>query len=214
MLYIYNIYISFSTSFINEIKKIIFKTKELKRLYSIKHPNTKYKLDDILNDIIYVLKTGISWRSIRTHINFRTLYFHFKRFIKYDVFGRLFKKIRNTYIKKNNTNTTYIIDSSFIMNICGKNKISRNKFFKNKNCNKISLITDDNGIPLSVLVNKGTVHDITFINKHYNDLIIFLIEFIIDANLYPTSCSYLFGIQNISHFIYPILLDNMFQVNP
>ena len=27
--------------------------------------------------------------------------------------------------------------------------------------------------PLSVLVNKGTVHDITFINKHYNDLIIF-----------------------------------------
>lgn len=130
------------------------------------------KLDDIINDIIYVLKTGVSWRSIRTHIDYRTLYFHFKRFVKHDIFSRLFKKIRNKYIN-NNISDTYIIDSSFIMNICGKNKISRNKFFKNKNCNKISLITDDNGIPLSVLVNKGTVHDITFINKHYNDLIIF-----------------------------------------
>lgn len=173
LLYIYNIVMSICVSFINEIKKIILKTKKLKRLYSVKHPNTKYKLDDIINDIIYVLKTGISWRSIRTPINFRTLYFHFKRFVKHDIFGRLFKKIRNNHINNNNNiSDTYIIDSSFIMNICGKNKISRNKFFKNKNCNKISLITDDNGIPLSVLVNKGTVHDVTFINKHYNDLII------------------------------------------
>ena len=67
------------------------------------------------------------------------------------------------------------------MNKYGKNKIARNKWFKNKNCNmqclhsarkkvfflcKISIITDVNGIPLSVLINKGTVHDLSFINGH------------------------------------------------
>ena len=34
---------SLCVSFINEIKKIIFKTKKLKRLYSVEHPNSKYK---------------------------------------------------------------------------------------------------------------------------------------------------------------------------
>ena len=57
------------------------------------------------------------------------------------------------------------------MNKFGKNKIARNKYFKNKNCNKISLITDNDGIPLSVVVDKGNKHDLKFITKHKNDLI-------------------------------------------
>jgi transposase len=64
----------------------------------------------------------------------------------------------------------------------GHDKIKRNKYFKNKNCNKISMITDtngtrsnklsrsDNGIPLSVLINSGNVHDLSFIEKHMKDI--------------------------------------------
>jgi hypothetical protein len=44
------------------------------------------------------------------------------------------------------------MDSTFISNKYGSNKIARNKFFKNKNCNKISLVTDINGVPLSVFI--------------------------------------------------------------
>lgn len=48
--------------------------------------------------------------------------------------------------------------------------MARNKFFKNKNCNKVSLITDINGIPLSVLLDCGNVHDLHFVEKHIKDL--------------------------------------------
>lgn len=61
---------------------------------------------------------------------------------------------------------------TFIQNKLGKNHIARNKFFKNKNCNKISLVTDIDGIPLSVLINSGNVHDLSFIDAHVNDLFI------------------------------------------
>jgi hypothetical protein len=57
------------------------------------------------------------------------------------------------------------------MNKYGINKMAKNKFFKNKNCNKISIITDVNGISLSVLINKGTLHDIKFLDGHFKDLI-------------------------------------------
>ncbi len=61
------------------------------------------------------------------------------------------------------------MDTSFIPNKYRRNKIAQNKFYKNKRGNKISLITDINGISLSVVINKGTVHDIKFIYVHLKD---------------------------------------------
>lgn len=73
-------------------------------------------------------------------------------------------------MKKNKDSNIHIIDSTFIMNKYGTNYVARNKFFKNKNCNKISLMTDNMGIPISVLVNSGNIHDINFIEDHMKDL--------------------------------------------
>ena len=83
-------YMKTYTSFIKDIKMIIMKTKALKKLYSKIHPNTKHSLDDILSEIIYVLKTGVSWRNLRSPIKWQTIYFHFKRFVKHNIFIRLF----------------------------------------------------------------------------------------------------------------------------
>ena len=91
-------------------------------------------------------------------------------YIKCDIFKKLFMKLRKLCTNYS-SNCSVIIDSSFVMNKFGHNKLGRNKYFKNKNCNKISLITDINGIPMSVLVNKGTVHDLTFVPNHMNDLL-------------------------------------------
>ncbi len=77
--------------------------------------------------------------------------------------------MRNTYFANNKTNIK-IIDSTFIMNKYGKNIKAINKYFKNKNCNKISILTDIKGIPLSILFNSGNVHDISFVKKHINDV--------------------------------------------
>ncbi len=128
-------------------------------------------MNNILDDILYVLKTGICWRDLRSIINWQSVYFHFQRFVKFNIFKKLYSFLRNTYFKNNKSNIQ-IIDSTFIMNKFGKNKIARNKFFKNKNCNKVSFITDVNGIPISVLINSGNVHDNTFVENHVKDLYI------------------------------------------
>lgn len=158
-------------SFTDIIKHIILNDKLTKTYYCKMYSNTKYKLDDILNEIIYVLKTGLSWRNTRSNIKWESLYWHFIRLTKANIFKKLFLLLRNKYFKMHNINIQ-IIDSTFIMNKFGKNKIARNKFFKSKNCNKISMITDVNGIPLSVLINNGNVHDLSFINAHVKDLLI------------------------------------------
>jgi transposase len=161
----------YKTTFTSILKSVILKDTHIKKYYKYKSPNTKYKLDDILTNIIYVLKTGISWRSLSLNptIKWQAIYFHFNRFVRFGIFKKLFLQLRYKYIKNNNSNIK-LIDSSFIMNKYGRNKIARNKFFKNKNCNKISVLTDVNGIPLSVLVNKGTIHDSKFFIEHFNDV--------------------------------------------
>jgi len=158
-------------SIIDVIKQTIFKNPILLKYYSHKFPNSKHDLDFILSEIIYVLKTGISWRNLRSRINYNTLYWHFNRFVKNNIFRDSFVYLRNKYSDFNKTDIQ-IIDSTFVMNKFGKNNISRNKWFKNKNCNKISLVTDLNGIPLSILFDSGNVHDLHFVKNHVEDLLV------------------------------------------
>lgn len=164
--------IKITSSFKDSIKSVILNCKHIKNFYIKKHTNSKYSLDDILDEIFYVLKTGISWRNVRSHINWHSIYFHFKRFVDNNIFKTFYLKLRAKYFSNNKTDIQ-IIDSTFIANKYGKNKIARNIFFKNKNCNKISLLTDVNGVPLSVLFNSGNVHDNSFIEKHINDIFLF-----------------------------------------
>lgn len=154
-----------------ELKKIILATKSLKDTYTIKHKNSKYSLNLIIQEILFFLKSGSSWNIFRSPINNKTLFWHYSRFVKNNVFFRLFEKIKNSYLKKYITNDNLIfIDSTTIFNKGGVNKLGRNKFYKNKKCTKISLMTDSNGFPLSILFMKGNYHDIHTFQKHIKDL--------------------------------------------
>ena len=159
-------------SFGQIIKNIILKNKYLAHSFLYNHPNSKYSIENIIDDILFVLKTGIAWRNIKSQINWHSLYWHYKRLVKFDIFKKTYMILLKIYSSYSNFNVQ-IIDSSFIQNKYGKNKIARNKFFKSKNCNKVSLVTDVTGIPISVLIDKGNVHDLHFIKKHSKDLIIF-----------------------------------------
>lgn len=160
------------------IKNIVLKNKYLSKTFLDNHHNSKYSLDVIIDQILFVLKTGMAWRNVKS-VNWHTLYWHFSRFVKYDVFKKSYLFLLKKYSSFSNFNIQ-IIDSTFIQNKYGKNKIARNKYFKNKNCNKVSFITDINGIPISVLLDKGNVHDLHFIKKHSKDLIIFNKKYHVD----------------------------------
>ena len=44
--------------------------------------------------------------------------------------------------------------------------VERNKYFKNKKCVKLSVLTDINGIPLSTIIKSGNVSDVNFVYTH------------------------------------------------
>ena len=107
----------FNVSFINEIKIIILKSK-LNKFYIKQYPNSKYSLDYIISSIFYILKTGISFRNSLFDIKWQTIYWHYKRFIKYNIFKKLFVRLRKKYTLNNKLHVL-LVDTSFIPNKYG-----------------------------------------------------------------------------------------------
>lgn len=97
-----------NVSFNDVFKNTILTSKTIGKNYKHTYPNSKYTLNDIINELIYVLKTGLSWRMLRSDINSKTLYWHFQRFIDANIFERLFKHLRNLFIKNNSTDIQII----------------------------------------------------------------------------------------------------------
>lgn len=192
----------------NEIKNIILSSNKLKNTYIKKHSNTKYSLDLIIEEILYFLKSGVSWRMLRSTINYKTLHWHFTQFVKNNIFLRVFQKIKNIYLKNySQLQQTLYIDSTIIYNKNGTNKIGRNKFYKNKNTTKISLMCDSYGFPLSIFFIKGNYHDNSIFEKHIKDakLIIPNIQKTIIADkAYAANKNYkLLNDNNFNHIIPP-----------
>lgn len=61
--------------------------------------------------------------------------------------------------QKNNTLSDLYTDTTFIINKKGVDFKKRNKFVKNKNCNKISIIADKNFTPVFVSCYTGNKND-------------------------------------------------------
>ena len=156
----------FNFSF-EEILKNTIKNSPINNSYNHSYHNQKYELDDIIKDIIYVLKSGVSWRNIRSNIKWQSLIYHFNRFIKYNIFLKTYKHILKIYSKifKPEEQILYT-DTTFIKNNIGIKHLGRNKFFKNKKCFKLSFITDLNGIPMDILCDSGNLSEISFLEKH------------------------------------------------
>lgn len=191
-----------------ELKKIILKTKALKDRYLKSHTNSKYTIDLLIHEILYFLKFGVSWRILRSTVNYKTLFWHYSNWVKNNVFFKLFNRIKNIYIKKYIANNcTLFIDSTIIYNKCGINKIGRNKFYKNKKTTKISLMTDINGFPLSVLFLKGNYHDNSVFDKHITDACVLIPnnnKVIMTDKAYSANKNYLLlESKNIQHIIPP-----------
>jgi transposase len=192
----------------NELKNIILNTHILKNTYLKKHSNTKYSLELIINEILYMLKSGVSWRLLRSPINYKTLHWHYSQFVKYNIFGKVFNKIKTQYLNSSSKKTDMLyIDSTIIYNKNGVNKIGRNKFYKNKKTTKISLMTDKNGFPLSIFFIKGNYHDNSIFNKHIRDAIIItpkIKKTIIADKAYSSYKNYkLLEDKNLLHIIPP-----------
>ena len=141
------------------IKNIIFKSP-LKNNYNFTYHTQRYKIDDILTAILFILKRGLCWRDY-TQIYWNTIYKHFRKLSSLNIFASTYKQLLKKYFKKTPNKKLRIImtDTTFIANKNGSDKCRRNKYMKNKKVMKVSLITDLYGIPIYVDTFSGNIHD-------------------------------------------------------
>ena len=74
-----------------------------------------------------------------------------------------------------NSNIQYLnTDTTFILNKLGKDEVSYNPQLKKHAINKykISIITDNCNVPISIMCTKGSIHDLIILQKHLDKLYI------------------------------------------
>jgi transposase len=163
-----------------------FNFKDLIKDYIIDHNilhkryKSKLNLDDILNVIEYILKTGASWRSLNLPIfkdmyKWQSYYYHFNKWSKLGIFKIIYLSILKKYFKNNKSGKLkYLsIDTSFVKNEYGPiNSVGFNGHYKKKRLSKLSLIVDVNGVTLSALLKSGNKSDQKLLFDNFNDLFI------------------------------------------
>ena len=151
-----------------------FILNNMQKILHLKSNNTKYNHKIIFDSLIYILKSGISWNSkiiLNEHVIFcNSIYKHFIRLTKLNFFSKILNKIKRKFLHNNNAHDFVSVDSTFIPNkYCyHNNKIKRNPYKSNKFGYKISIITNQQNIPLDILFSNGNDHDLTILNKHIN----------------------------------------------
>ena len=110
--------------------------KNLYKSFNFSHSQQKYDLSDYLIEILFVLKTGIAWRDIRSKINWNSIYKIYIKLNNHHIFETKYVDLLNKYIKKGSNNKLKYVstlrakaDTTFIPNKKGKDCIGYNKFY-------------------------------------------------------------------------------------
>jgi len=161
----------FEHDLINEL--IIYINIRFKSKYDFSNPHQKHRLKDILINLFYMLKTCVSYRNLQGSIPRSTLNSHFMFFVRKNVFVDFYKLLLDKYLENDRRNKLKYesIDTSFVPNFYGVENIGMNKFYKNKFGTKVSIVVDVNGIPISVVVDKGNIHDTQFVERNMTSML-------------------------------------------
>ena len=165
---------------INKILYTINSNIKLKNIFYNKTTNRKYNIEHLLMCILYILKTGISYRGFNMLLSiidknikfpyYTTIYKFYMKLIKYDIIKSTYINLLKLYTTKNNNNK-YYIDTTLIVNKLGIDNIGYNIQLLKHKTSKLSIITDINGIPINVNLYKGNKYDSNIFIDQLNDII-------------------------------------------
>ena len=118
---------------------------------------------DIIKIFLTRLETNLTWARLSTIYNISKSHIH-NIFYKWTSYG-VFKNAYDTFLKKYKiyiNNEEAYIDTTTILNKYGYiNTTGYNSFESKKHkCNKLSIISSANGIPLGIKLGSGNIHDI------------------------------------------------------
>ncbi len=160
-----------------------------------------------LDNIFYVLRYGIPWNSLPyTGLHYTTYHKFYTKLISLNIFELAYKILSKKYYYKNKDQFKNIyIDSSMIKNINGSEFTGKNHYDRNRKGNKITVLVNDYGVPISIHLSKANTHDSTLIMDALNNSTIKIIRSRLIADkgyINPTVKKKLRRTNNIS-LIYP-----------
>jgi transposase len=119
----------------------------------------------VLNGILFVLRTGVPWRSLPATTDFpsgHTCRRRLRRWHKAGVWQRLFETLLAELQKRHQIDWyRALVDSASLRAPCGGAKTGPNPTDRRKLGSKHHLLTDAQGIPLAVILTKANRHDVT-----------------------------------------------------
>ncbi len=121
------------------------------------------RLDDepLLAGIYYLLKTGCQWDALPLCFgNAKTIFHRFQELIAINAFQKIWKLVLYKYDQvKGLKLEDQSIDSSHKKSPLGGEKTGKSPVDRRKLGTKINLITEGNGLPIGLSVEKGNRHD-------------------------------------------------------
>jgi len=143
------------------IENYINNNQELKKIFN--HHKQKYKINELLKIVLFILKTGIAYRNIaeiKTNIHWNTIYKFVKKLEKYNIIEEIYKIQSILYVNKLEQPAKYLkTDTSFILNKYGIDDVTYNPQVKKHKTMKISIITDYFNIPIYINSYNSKIHD-------------------------------------------------------
>ena len=154
------------------IIKTIINNPKLKEIFYFKTTNRKYSIKQLLTHVLFILKSGISYRMFNGFIenkyyiskipHWGTLYKFYMKLIKYNVIQYSFNETVKNYMEKSNNNI-FMTDTTLIANKGGYNPKYNPQLKKHKSY-KISTINDNNSKPIDIKLYDGNINDSKILN--------------------------------------------------
>ena len=124
----------------------------------------RYPIRHYIETFGYVLKTGISWRDLKTPLHWSSYYKKFKIWADSGLFKILHKTMLAVAKQKNKLTNDHLktlyIDSTLIKNVKGVDLLGKNHYDRNRKGNKLTLIISSNGLPVSISLTTANRHDL------------------------------------------------------
>ena len=127
------------------------------------HRKRKYSLKDIMDAIMYIVKTGCQWRMLpRDFPPYNTVFYYFNKWKLEGVFEELVDTLHviiRRLMGREDTPSVGIIDSRSIKSshhVAHDRGIDGNKKIKGR---KEHIVVDTLGLPMGVVVHKANIHD-------------------------------------------------------
>lgn len=160
--------------FLNDLVEYILGHSKYAKYYDFTYDSQFYDLPTILEEIFYFSNCLLSYSNYRGPMNNKSLNWHVNKFAKRKILEDYYKFSLNRYFKSNLTGKLKYqsVDSFFIPNKYGVTRIGRNKFYKSKRGTKISIITDNLNVPISLQIEAGNLSDKSLLIDNLNNFYI------------------------------------------